>query len=64
MVRWVYCEESLYSGLVPHSGWQNEWGVGGKENFKDFYDLPEAVGWTVSGSRASVDSGWLEKTSR
>jgi len=36
-------------------------GVGGKENFKYLYDLAEAVGGTVSGSRAAVDSGWLEK---
>jgi electron transfer flavoprotein alpha subunit len=36
-------------------------GVGGKDNFKYLYDLAEAVGGTVSGSRAAVDSGWLEK---
>ena len=36
-------------------------GVGGKENFKYLYDLAEAVGGTVSGSRAAVDSGWLGK---
>lgn len=36
-------------------------GVGGRENFKYLEELAEAVGGTVSGSRAAVDSGWLEK---
>lgn len=36
-------------------------GVGSKENFQQLYDLAEALDGEVSGSRAAVDSGWLEK---
>ncbi|MCM1498964.1 MAG: electron transfer flavoprotein subunit alpha/FixB family protein [Clostridium sp.] len=36
-------------------------GVGSKENFKLLDDLAEAIGGTVSCSRAVVDSGWLPK---
>lgn len=36
-------------------------GVGSKENFKLLEDLAEAIGGTVSCSRAVVDSGWLPK---
>ena len=36
-------------------------GVGGKENFKLLYDLAKAVGGSISGSRAAVESGWVEK---
>lgn len=36
-------------------------GVGSKENFKLLEDLAEALGGTVSCSRAVVDSGWLPK---
>lgn len=36
-------------------------GVGSKENFKILEDLAEAIGGTVSCSRAVVDSGWLPK---
>lgn len=36
-------------------------GVGSKENFKLLYDFADAIGGTVSSSRACVDSGWTEK---
>ncbi len=36
-------------------------GVGSKENFKLLYDLADALGGTVSCSRAVVDNGWLPK---
>ncbi|MFR6065488.1 MAG: electron transfer flavoprotein subunit alpha/FixB family protein [Eubacterium sp.] len=36
-------------------------GVGSKENFKLLEDLAEALGGTVSCSRAVVDNGWLPK---
>lgn len=36
-------------------------GVGSKENFKLLYDLADAIGGTVSCSRACVDAGWCEK---
>src|SRR5699024_7221695 len=36
-------------------------GVGSKENFKILQDLADALGGTVSCSRAVVDNGWLPK---
>lgn len=36
-------------------------GFGGKDNIYLAEDLAKALGATVSGSRAAVDSGWLEK---
>lgn len=36
-------------------------GVGSKENFTMLYDLAEALGGTVCGSRAAVDAGWIDK---
>ena len=36
-------------------------GVGSAENFKILQDLADAIGGTVSCSRAVVDSGWLPK---
>lgn len=36
-------------------------GVGSRENFKLLEDLADALGGTVSCSRAVVDSGWLPK---
>ncbi|EFM39117.1 electron transfer flavoprotein FAD-binding domain protein [[Eubacterium] yurii subsp. margaretiae ATCC 43715] len=36
-------------------------GFGSKENIVLADDLAKAIGGTVSGSRAAVDSGWLEK---
>lgn len=36
-------------------------GVGSKENFKLLEDLADAIGGTVSCSRAAVDNGWLDK---
>ena len=36
-------------------------GFGSKENIALADELAKAVGGTVSGSRAAVDSGWLEK---
>jgi electron transfer flavoprotein alpha subunit len=36
-------------------------GVGCPENFKVLHDLADALGGTVSASRAAVDSGWIEK---
>ena len=35
-------------------------GVGSRENFKLLYDLAEAIGGAVGGSRAAVDLGYLE----
>lgn len=35
-------------------------GVGSKENFKLLYDLADAIGGAVGGSRAAVDLGYLE----
>ena len=37
-------------------------GVGSPENFKLLYDLADAIGGTVSSSRACVDAGWVEKS--
>jgi electron transfer flavoprotein alpha subunit len=36
-------------------------GVGSRENFKLIWDLAEAVGGAVGGSRAAVDSGFIEQ---
>ena len=36
-------------------------GVGSKENFAILQDLADAIGGTVSCSRAVVDSGWMPK---
>ena len=36
-------------------------GVGSKENFSQLYELADALDGQVSGSRAAVDAGWLEK---
>jgi len=36
-------------------------GVGSKENFKLLQDLADAIGGTVSCSRAAVDNGWMDK---
>lgn len=36
-------------------------GMGGPENFKLLQDLADALGGTVSSSRAAVDAGWVEK---
>lgn len=36
-------------------------GMGNPENFKLLEDLAEALGGTVSSSRACVDAGWVEK---
>ena len=36
-------------------------GVGSKENFKLLEDLAQAIGGTVSCSRAVVDNGWMPK---
>lgn len=35
-------------------------GVGSRENFKLLYDLADAIGGAVGGSRAAVDLGYLE----
>ncbi|MDO5062881.1 MAG: electron transfer flavoprotein subunit alpha/FixB family protein [Peptostreptococcaceae bacterium] len=36
-------------------------GVGSKENIEPLYELSETIGGLVSGSRAVIDSGWLDK---
>ena len=36
-------------------------GVGGPENFPILHDLAAVLGGEVSGSRAAIDAGWLEK---
>ena len=36
-------------------------GIGSKENTSVLYDLSDVVGGQVSGSRAVIDSGWLDK---
>ncbi len=36
-------------------------GVGGPENFSILKKTAEALGGEISGSRAAIDSGWLEK---
>lgn len=36
-------------------------GMGSRENFSILQDLADAIGGTVSSSRAAVDAGWTEK---
>ena len=36
-------------------------GMGGKENLDILYELAEIIGVEVSGSRATIDAGWLDK---
>ena len=36
-------------------------GVGGKDNLGPLYDLADTIGGLVSGSRAVIDAGWLDK---
>lgn len=36
-------------------------GMGGKENLDMLYELAEIIGGEVSGSRATIDAGWLDK---
>ncbi|EQI28941.1 electron transfer flavoprotein subunit alpha/FixB family protein [Clostridioides difficile] len=36
-------------------------GMGGKENLDILYELAEIIGGEVSGSRATLDAGWLDK---
>lgn len=36
-------------------------GVGSKENFDILKELAEVMGGTIAGSRAAIDSGWLDK---
>lgn len=36
-------------------------GIGSKENTSVLYDLSDVIGGQVSGSRAVIDSGWLDK---
>lgn len=36
-------------------------GVGGKANIEPLYELSQTIGGLVSGSRAVIDSGWLDK---
>ena len=36
-------------------------GIGGKENFRQLYELADVLEGEVSSSRASVDSGWMDK---
>ncbi|MDI6245034.1 electron transfer flavoprotein subunit alpha/FixB family protein [Clostridioides difficile] len=36
-------------------------GMGGKENLDILYELAEIIGGEVSGSRATIDAGWLDK---
>ncbi|MCC0685053.1 electron transfer flavoprotein subunit alpha/FixB family protein [Clostridioides sp. ZZV15-6383] len=36
-------------------------GMGGKENLDILYELAEIMGGEVSGSRATIDAGWLDK---
>lgn len=35
--------------------------MGGKENLDILYELVEIIGGEVSGSRATIDAGWLDK---
>jgi len=36
-------------------------GVGGKDNLGPLYELADTIGGLVSGSRAVIDAGWLDK---
>lgn len=44
------------SGIIVAGGY----GVGSKENFNQLFELAEVLGGEVAGSRAAVDSGFIE----
>ena len=58
VVKKVTDKQDIMDAKILVSGGR---GVGSKENFKLLYDLADAIGGTVSSSRACVDSGWTEK---
>ncbi len=56
VVKAVSDVEDIMDAKILVSGGR---GVGSKENFKILQDLADAIGGTVSCSRAVVDSGWM-----
>ena len=58
IVKAVSDVEDIMDAKIPVSGGR---GVGSAENFKLLDDLAEALGGTVSCSRAVVDAGWKSK---
>ena len=58
IVKAVYDVEDIMDAKILVSGGR---GVGSAENFKLLDDLAEALGGTVSCSRAVVDAGWKSK---
>ena len=58
IVKAVYDVEDIMDAKILVSGGR---GVGSPENFKLLEDLADAIGGTVSCSRAVVDAGWKPK---
>lgn len=58
IVKAVSDVENIMDAKILVSGGR---GVGSEENFKILQDLADAIGGTVSCSRAVVDSGWMPK---
>ncbi len=58
VVKAVSDVENIMDAKILVSGGR---GVGSQENFKILQDLADAIGGTVSCSRAVVDNGWMDR---